>query len=466
MSVEAYSKYSYACEALNINVYFEFNNSIVFSTEKDYITSDGMPQKKCREIVVITKCEIEDYNGPTEINRLCRGQILSILGILSFFTGFPLTVYQSLNSSAGLIPIEYDSQEIHLMIDKVDFTVDLIKMLKRINEEPQLLITLLDRWRKAIYLKSESCDADLYYDEATLNFFHILELFGECYAKELKSLLDKNIDNMLEKHFQSFYFNETQVKQMANQNKKAISSILIGDYLNLSIKIKYFLEKYDLLDDNVSNFVDDMIKIRNAIAHGRITYQDKFIWPLPPFYNLAKDSYDNIEFLFFMTAIMISKYVGINCWRDEWEEAKAFLLPPKVVLERFVENKLVIENFDPTMLFDGNKYNLTWRTIFYLYIKNPKKPFLKKIEEKLKKYFIETVINEERAPDIFNISLLFADSDDDGLKDKAIENVKIIIKNHWYGWSNFKDAYSYFDFYNVDLKWYKEFLDSKAYMQI
>lgn len=466
MSERAYSKYSYACEALNIDVYFKFNNSIIFNTEKEIITNDGLSMKKCREVVVITECRVEQYNGPMEISRYCRGQILIIQGILSFFTGFPLTVYNVDNSSAGLTPIQYHQQKTHLRIDDLDFTSDLIKMLGRINEEPELIVTLLDRWRKAIYLKSESYDADLYYDEATLNFFHILELFGECNAKELKGELEKNIENMLEKHFKSFYFNEMQVKQMVSQNKKAINSILIGDYLNLSIKIKYFLEKYGMLDDNVSFFVDNMIKIRNAIAHGRITYQDKFIWPLPPFFNLAKDSYENIEFLFFMTANMISKYVGINYWEKEWEEAKVYLLPPKDIIENFINDKLVIENFNSTMLFDGNEYNITWRTIFNHYIKKPKKAFLEKMEAKLKDYFVELHINEERAPDIFNISLLFADSGDSSIRDKAVDNIKIIIMNKWYGWSNFKDAYSYLDFYNVKIKWYKEFLDSREYLNL
>lgn len=465
MSESVYDRHLYACKALDIDVYFRFNNSIVFSSEKDAITHDGVSSQKCREIVVLTESKIEKYNSLLEINRCCRGQILTIQGILSFFTGFPLTVYDSYESSAGRGAIQYKSQETHLIIENVDFTSDLIKMLERIKEEPQLIITLLDRWRKAVYLKYESCDADLYYDEATLNFFHIFELFGECYATELKSNLEKNIKDMLEKHFQSFYFNETQIREMTEQNKKAINSILIGDYLNLSIKIKYFLEKYELLDDNVSFFVDNMIKIRNAIAHGRITYQDKFIWPLSPFFNLAKDSYENIEFLFFMTAIMISKYVGINCWQEQWEEAKSFLLPPKDVLSRFINDTLVIEGLTSTMLLDGNQYNLTWRTIFNHYIKKPQKQFLQKIEKKLKRYFLETDIDEESAPDIFNMSLIFADSDDCDIKDKARENIKLIIKNRWYGWSNFKDAYSYLDFYNVNLKWYKEFLDCEGYIQ-
>lgn len=460
----AYSQYFYACEALNIDVYFEFNNSIIFNTGKEIITHNGLSSKKCSELTVITECELEQYNGPAEISRYCRGAILTIQGIISFFTGFPLTVYNSCESSAGLTPVQYHKQDTHLKIEGVDFTSDLVKMLERINEEPELITTLLDRWRKAIYLKSESCDADLYYDEATLSFFHIFELFGECIGEELKCKLEKNIENMLEKHFKLYYLSETQVKQMVGQNKKTISSILIGDYLNLSIKIKCYLEKYKILDDNVAFFIDNMIKIRNAIAHGRITYQDKFIWPLPPFFNLAKDSYENMDFLFFMTAVMISKYIGISCWEEEWEEAKVYLLPPKVIIENFLDEKLIIEEFNGEMLFIGNQYNITWRTIFNHYLKNPKAAFLEKLEKKLKTYFMEIHIDEEKAPDTFNISLLFADSNDKCLKDKAIENIETIIIHQWYGWSNFKDAYSYLDFYNVNVKWYKEFLDRKDYL--
>lgn len=158
---------------------------------------------------------------------------------------------------------------------------------------------MLDRWRKAIYLKEESCDADLYYDEATLSFFHIFELFGESIAAELKNKLENNIESMLYQHFKSYYFTEAQTKQMVEQNRKSVNSLLIGDFLNLAIKIKYFLEKYELLDDNVAFFIDNMIKVRNVIAHGRITYQKVFMWPLSPFFNLSKDSYENIEILFF-----------------------------------------------------------------------------------------------------------------------------------------------------------------------
>lgn len=466
MSQTAYSQHYYNCQAEGIEVYFEYNNSVVFDTGKETINSDGMRMVRCKELSVITECELERYAGPSETHRYSRGDNLVIQGIITFFTGIPLTVYHSNEGSGGIIPIKYEKQEIHLKIGDVDYTRDLIILLDRLNKEPELIITLLDRWRKAIYLKEESCDADLYYDEATLSFFHIFELFGESIGDELKNKLENNIENMLYQHFKTYYFTEAQTKQMVEQNRKSVNSLLIGDFLNLAIKVKYFLEKYELLDDNVAFFVDNMIKVRNAIAHGRITYQKVFMWPLPPFFNLSKDSYENIEFLFFLSAEMISKYIGISCWEEEWNEAKEFLMPPNHIISAFLENSLVIENFNYDMLVQGNKYNITWRTLFNYYVKKPKKAIRECMEVAMKDSFMNTPIDEDNAPDIFNVSIIFADSEDADIKQKSIENVKTIISNNWYGWSNFKDAYSYLEFYSVTVVWYKEFLLNRNILSV
>lgn len=464
MSQTAYSQYNYNCKAESIEVYFEYNNSVVFDTGKKNITYDKISQIICKELMVISKCELEQYAGPSETHRYSRGDNLVIQGIITFFTGFPLTMYHSNNSSSGIFPINYKKQNTHLIIDNVDYTSDLIILLDRLNKNPELIITLLDRWRKAVYLKEESCDADLYYDEATLSFFHIFELFGESIGNELKNKLENSIENMMYQHFKSYYFTEPQIKQMVEQNRKSVNRLLIGDFLNLAIKVKYFLEKYELLDDNVAFFIDNMIKIRNAIAHGRITYQKVFMWPLPPFFNLSKDSYENIEFLFFLSAEMISKYIGISCWDDEWNEAKEYLMPPNHIISAFLDNSLVIEDFNYAMLVQGNKYNITWRTLFNYYVKNSKKTIRERIEVATKDAFMNTTIDEDNAPDSFNISIIFADSEDSDIKQKAIENVKTIITNNWYGWSNFKDAYTYLEFYSVTVVWYKEFLLNSEYI--
>lgn len=465
MSATAYSQHFYDCKANNIEVYFEYNNSVVFDTGKETETCDGLDIYKCTELSVITKCELEKYTSPSEVQRYSRGDNLVIQGIITFFTGFPLTVYHSNGGASGITPIEYVKQETHLKIDDVDYTNDLIILLDRLNKEPEFVITLLDRWRKAIYLKEESYDADLYYDEATLSFFHIFELFGESVGDELKNKLENNIESMLYQHFKSYYFTETQTKRMVEQNRKAVNNLLIGDHLSLAIKVKHFLQKYGLLDDNVAFFIDNMIKVRNAIAHGRITYRTVFMWPLPPFFNLSKDSYENIEFLFFLSAEMISKYIGISCWEEEWNEAKEFLMPPDHIISAFLEDSLVIENFNCDILIHGNKYNITWRTLFNYYVKKPKKTIRERIEIAMKDAFMNSHTDENNAPDIFNISIIFADSDDTDIMQKAIENIKLIISRTWCGWLNFKDAYTYLDFYSVPVVWYKAFLDNGDYIE-
>lgn len=208
MSIMSYSQYYYNCKVNNIEVYFEYNNSVVFNTGKETSASDEWDTYKCKELSVITKCELEQYSGLSETNRYSRGDNLVIQGILTFFTGIPLTIYHSNKSSSGITPIEYEKKETHLKIDDVDYSSDLIIMLDRMRKEPEVIITLLDRWRKAIYLKEKSYDADLYYDEATLSFFHIFELFGENVADELKKKLENNIESMLSRHFKFYYFTE------------------------------------------------------------------------------------------------------------------------------------------------------------------------------------------------------------------------------------------------------------------
>ncbi|MFR5598550.1 MAG: hypothetical protein ACLTJB_02445, partial [Holdemania filiformis] len=110
-------------------------------------------------------------------------------------------------------------------------------------------------------------------------------------------------------------------------------------------------------------------------------------------------------------------------------------------------------------------YNITWRTLFNYYVKKPKKTIRECMEVAMKDSFMNTPIDEDNAPDIFNISIIFADSEDSNIKQKAIENVKTIISNGWYGWSNFKDAYTYLDFYSVTVVWYKEFLINREYLE-
>ena len=90
MSQTAYSQHCYNCQAESIEVYFEYNNSVVFDTGKETINSDGMRMVRCKELSVITKCELERYAGSSETHRYSRGDNLVIQGIITFLQGFHL----------------------------------------------------------------------------------------------------------------------------------------------------------------------------------------------------------------------------------------------------------------------------------------------------------------------------------------------------------------------------------------
>lgn len=388
---------------------------------------------------------------------------LVIQGIITFFTGFPLTVYERNKTITSSQSIEYPKKDRCIKIDGNDYSQELSTLLNELNAAPSLIITLLDRWRKAIYMKNESCDADLYYDEVTLNFFHILELLSENVADELKSELENNIKQMLYKQCKLCFYNDTRAKQFEEQNFKSVKKLLIGEHLNLSSKIKYFLDKYQLLDDNVAFFIDNMIRVRNVIAHGKITFQRKFIWPLTPFFSLAKDSYEDVDLLFVLTAVMIARFIGIKRWDNDWKYAKTLLMPPKNIIKKYLINELDDE-ISSIQLSCGNDYNITWKTLFKYYIENPNESTFGSIQERTRDEFLHTEVDEENAPDIFNISVVFADAYDEEIKKKAINNIKTIIKDKTHMWSSIKDIVQYLDYYSIDITWYKNFLLNGEYL--
>ena len=92
MPVVIYGQYSYDCELDSIDIYFEYGNSVVFSTGEKTIVSNGIKMVNCEKLEVISKCYVEQYQGPYEAKRYFRGDNLVIQGIITFFTGLPLII--------------------------------------------------------------------------------------------------------------------------------------------------------------------------------------------------------------------------------------------------------------------------------------------------------------------------------------------------------------------------------------
>jgi hypothetical protein len=353
------------------------------------------------------------------------------------------------------------SEEILLTVNNIDYTDDVKKVLRHLDVERNLIISLLDRWRKATYLMEESCDANLYHDEAILNFFHILELFAETKSVKINHNLKLHITEFLNSYFESnFFLSEGQTKEKVQSKLSILKEVLIKEEFSIGHKIKFFLKEYDLLDSNVSYLIDRTIKVRNAIAHGRLIYKEKMIWPLPPFFYLTEDSYDLLYELQILSAKMIATYLEISCWDYEWNDLKKQLLPPDNILEKFLDNPEVFPEIDNDSLCIGNIYNITWNTIFQHYIINRKKFSLNKLLA-LKRHLIATEVNEDNGGLLFNISVVLCDCEDIEVANKSKSNVIKIKEHNWYNWSNYKDAFRFLEYNNIPVIWYKEYLIRK-----
>jgi hypothetical protein len=463
VSNEFYLKKIYGCTVEDIDIYFKYNNTVIYSTDETTIVSNENGRYKARILELVSMNYIEDYDSGQDGMRYCRPEILTAQDIISFFTGNPITVYNEINSCFSMIE-KYDhvQRNTTLIIEGKDYTNQLVELIRKIQKEEELIISLLDRWRKANYLRSESCDANLYHDESILSYFHIIELFAENFNTEFKNMLDNNVEKLLNTYYSdNFFYNENQIIGKVNSLREVIREMLVGRELSLAQKIKYFLKKYKLLDDNVSYFIDSSIKVRNSIAHGRIAYRKKVTYPLPPFFYLANNSYEILEFLNFLTARMISVYIGIECWKQEWEEAKTFLMPPEYILNNFLKDTSTFEEINKNNLCVGNPKNITWRTIFNHYIENPKKFNINRIANALKEYFINTEIIEENYIDLLNISVVLSDCNDSDAKEKAIYNIKCIIEQGLSNRSELRDLNRYLDSYNVASDWCTKFLGNR-----
>ena len=82
MEVIIYGQYYYDCELDSIDIYFEYGNSVVFSTGEKTTAHDGIRSINCAKLTVISKGSVEQYQGPSEVKRYFRGENLVIQGLI------------------------------------------------------------------------------------------------------------------------------------------------------------------------------------------------------------------------------------------------------------------------------------------------------------------------------------------------------------------------------------------------
>lgn len=430
----------------DFNVKFKINDTTVYT--------------KNNQLIVECIKTIDSIDSPLEIKRYTRPDLLVVQGILCYFTGHLFTIYELKKGEHQIVESGINpSKNIECTIfslEGMDHSKDLNLLLEKFKDKrfKTLIITLLDRWRKALYMVAES-EVDTYHDEAILTHFHILELLVSCYYNDFKVEANEEIKSFLTLFSSEILNLSGKAREDTINNKfRILKEVLINDEASISTKINYFLKRHSMLDDQTYSLINKIVKIRNSIAHGRMSYKEKLIWPLPPFFNISSvDTQTIISQVQILTARAIAAHLGLDSWKEAWGFIHNTLPPSDEVLMNFIKNPDEHKQITGTDLIEGTYKNITVESLVDYYIDNRSKCSLTELDQVLSKTLIEVPINEENSIQLFLASVLLSDSDNEGLSSISKNNVELVHKYDWYGYSNIKDIVRYFDFYDIEVKW-------------
>ncbi|KYH13873.1 HEPN domain-containing protein [Staphylococcus kloosii] len=368
------------------------------------------------QLVINIKKEINEIDGVIEAKRYARTDAIILNNILTFLTGSLFTVYQKKSSE---ININQNSEKYDnnfcFNYQGNNYYEDLKKILGKISnkDDKYLIITLLDRWRKSLFLL-ELVESDDLYDEAFLSYFHILEL-------------------------------------LANENNK----IKKQNNLPIRKKLLNFLESYGLFDKKTKELVRKLINLRNEIAHGKLTYKDLHTWPLPAFLNITNSTAYNLLYeIQILSAKAISNFLGIGLWEKAWQE-----IHDGLPFGNGIYNNILKEYDGFNFLDLKDKYKFDLEGLFEFYLNNHSRINISKMENILFEFLFSEEYAKEYDEVLLLVSVILADSKNKKLSSKAKQKFRVLFRGiEVTSFSNIKDIYSYMLEYGIELKWFYKWL--------
>jgi hypothetical protein len=362
-----YVSQQYLTLSQKINLNFAFEQCIVQTVQ----VIPPIQNKESSEfgyLQLSIEFELKDYESLADAPILIRPIYLSLLGIISFLVNKSFTFYNARLSTVdkNILDKLKAGQQNKLLIDDLDLTDALNEFIDKLEDlkeyEKSLFFSLLDRWRKASYMEDESDDSFLYEDEATLSYFHVLELLGDVYSKHLLIKADtliKDFSNTFNSSILSLHMNALENEN--NGKLKLLSGILLKD-ISVTSKILFFLKHFKLYDNRLAFWIRNLVEARNSVAHGRRVHYTKAIFPVKPFFPLISNNLYPLCFLRILTAKAISSHIGISLYSKEWDEIKACLLDDdsatKIFLKEEFKRKEDLSKDEERIVFGGVNYHL------------------------------------------------------------------------------------------------------------
>ena len=452
---------------IGIELKFCINEAKIYTIDRLPNPQEGSSKPDSGEenfLVIEVWTQLDTTESVKNAHLYTRPTILILLSVISYLSDHPLTIYEVFSVETKITSDEKPnkievSKTVHNQIDR---SSDLIRILEAIyvKEEGinEFLTSALSRWHKARYLEEQS-DASLYYEEGFLVYFHIMELFSNYYSKEQ---IDEDQDQ-IEKFVKSLLLNTLKVRdnhleQIAKEKYKAVRSILLSDgQISITSKICYFLDRVDLLDLKTQYFVEQLVKIRNTIAHGRHVNHKKLSYPLPPFLSINSDVEKFIFEIRVFTGRVIGAYLSIETWSDIWIDIHHWLHPPPEYVKKFINNNS-FESITPTDFIEGTIDGVRPSSLVENFLSQKIK--LQKLEMGLKSFLLDVEVDKNNAFEIFEAAIILADSQDKNLSDRCRSMVIDIHKNKLVWYSNIKDILREIEQQEVKLVWFREWIEA------
>ncbi|QHS03711.1 hypothetical protein [Pediococcus acidilactici] len=441
-----------------IDIYFSFGNIVVESKCDE--------EHGIKEIEIRGSLDFDPIYSNLDVGRLIRPELLIVQGIISLFIDFPVTVDDITHQIQSFTEnfIENESPKCTFKIEE-DYSNELELVLERIEDSKnkKLAVSILDRWRKVLHFRNGDMFEKLYRDEELLGIFHILDLLSDIYVNEWKKEAKDEIKNGL-KEYGTFIFKKGKdLDKYVNDKTKIVEQSLGANTPDFSTKIKYLLSKEGISSEEEFDFVGTAIKCRNAIAHGRVTFQPVVNWPLAPFFNIS-ESFIDIDILRCLTRKLIGNYFGINVWDNVYNEFSIKYLRPSVKnICGFIENpsRYKIITIDDVDILNENKYVITWESIYIRYLQNQKKINIDKLGSALKSNFFNLEVNSKNAYNIFTVSVILTESNDLEIVDKCRENIEYLLEKELIENNDLYEIIPELDLYHINYTKYKEIITDK-----
>lgn len=189
------------------------DSRVFTTTDISKIDHSKKKTKNKKFLCISIEVQLDEFESVLDAFAFSRPRLLIILGLLTFITQELFTSFSFYSSSTVVGKLERpETKKFKFKFNKINFINDLKIIVAFVNSDQEndkrLFYSLIDRYRKALFLEKESEENMIHDDEVLLSHFHILELLSTKYSIKQKQLATQSIKQFSENLLKKIYLLE------------------------------------------------------------------------------------------------------------------------------------------------------------------------------------------------------------------------------------------------------------------